>query len=402
MSRTPTNRDRLTRGTLILSAILALAFPAGAAPKKGRNSKAKDQPAPVELAWPEPPLTPRIKVVNILASEADLGRKMTFGESLNKFLTGQKPTIAHIYQPRAIAVSDDGKRVYASDFGESAIFIFDFDTRKVRTFRSERPFGIALDEQENIYVAEEEAKRIVVFDRAGNKIRSMVHEKLARPTGVAIDRARKRLYVADPATKAAPEHTVKIFDLGGKFLGTVGKGKGGCPGCLFFPTYVAVDKAGSVYVSSTMNARVDVFDPGGNYLRSIGTRGTNFGMFDKPKGVAVDSFGNVHVVDSGWSNVQIFNQKGEVLLFYGGRGDYPGLMRNPTGIAIDKENKIYVADYLNYRISVYQLVNTKAEDSFVTLPSSNDKGGEATGNQKREVNTGVRAGANYSNSKGDQ
>jgi NHL repeat len=86
-------------------------------------------------------------------------------------------------------------------------------------------------------------------------------------------------------------------------------------------------------------------------------------MFDKPKGVAIDTFDNVYVVDSGWANVQIFNQAGEPLLFFGGRGTNPGLLNNPTGIAIDRQNRIYVADYLNYRVASYQLVNTKPGDS---------------------------------------
>jgi DNA-binding beta-propeller fold protein YncE len=119
---------------------------------------------------------------------------------------------------------------------------------------------------------------------------------------------------------------------------------------------VATDSTGNVYVSNTLNGRIEVFDAEGTYLRHIGERGNGYGMFDKPKGVAIDSFDNVYVVDSGWSNVQIFNQKGEVLLFFGGRGEYPGLLANPTGIAIDKRNRIYVADFLNYRVASYQLV----------------------------------------------
>jgi DNA-binding beta-propeller fold protein YncE len=335
-----------------------------------KTAAAKSQAQFVDLAWPEAPETPRIKVVDILASEADLGRKITTRESMMKFLTGTKPQIAHIYQPRDVAVSDDGNRVYASDFGQSVIFIFDLEQRKVSTIRSETPFGLALDAHENLYVVEQESKRIVVFDRQGSKLRVITHPRLIRPTDIAIDRQRKLIYVADPGKKNSEEHSVKVLNFEGELVRTIGKGKGDCPGCLFFPTYVAIDKAGNIYVTSTLNARVDVFDPTGNYLRTIGERGTSFGMFDKPKGVALDSFGNIYVADSGWSNVQIFNQKGEVLLFFGGRGDYPGLLKNPTGIAIDKNNKIYVADYLNYRLTVYQLVNTKAEDSYIALPAS--------------------------------
>ena len=338
--------------------------------KATRSNHAKAQAQYVDLTWPEAPETPRIKVVDILASEADLGRKITRRESLMKFLTGATPELAHIYQPRDVAVSDDGNRVYASDFGQSVIFIFDLEHKKVRTIRSEAPFGLALDARENLYVVEQQNRRIVEFDRQGEKLRTITNPKLIRPTDIAIDRQRKVMYVADPGTKNSEEHSVKVFNFEGELVGTIGKGKGDCKGCLFFPTYVAVDKKGNIYITSTLNARVDVFDRAGNYLKTIGERGTSFGMFDKPKGVAVDSFGNIYVADSGWSNVQIFNQKGEVLLFFGGRGNYPGLLKNPTGIAIDKNNRIYVADYLNYRVTVYQLINTKAEDSYIKLPAT--------------------------------
>lgn len=110
------------------------------------------------------------------------------------------------------------------------------------------------------------------------------------------------------------------------------------------------------------------FDANGQFLTSFGQLGNNWGEFDKPKGVALDSFGNVYVVDSGWSNVQIFNPKGQILLFFGGRGPVPGMLKNPISIAIDKQNRIYVGDYLNHRVAVYELVNTKADDSFLKPP----------------------------------
>src|ERR1700737_1490343 len=105
---------RCFRSTVVLLALLALVSTGSAEPQKGKKSKAKNQPQAIELMWPEPPQMPRVKVVNILASESDLGRKTTFAESLNKFLTGQRPQIAHIYQPGALAVSNDGRRIYAS------------------------------------------------------------------------------------------------------------------------------------------------------------------------------------------------------------------------------------------------------------------------------------------------
>jgi len=111
-------------------------------------------------------------------------------------------------------------------------------------------------------------------------------------------------------------------------------------------------------------------------VRTVGRHGDRPGSFGRPKGVAIDAFGNLYVVDSEWANVQIFNRKGQLLLFFGGRGRYPGLLNNPTGIAIDKNNRIYVADTLNYRLNVYQLVNTTAKDSMEPRPVAGEEAEE--------------------------
>ena len=54
-----------------------------------------------------------------------------------------------------------------------------------------------------------------------------------------------------------------------------------------------------------------------------------------------------------------------VLLFFGGRGRVPGLLFNPAGLTIDADNRIYVADAFNARVALYELINTKAEDSVM-------------------------------------
>lgn len=321
--------------------------------------------------WPEPPLMARVAYEQTLVSAESLGIEKTFSQSLFSLLTGTPPPRQHVYQPMDIVVSDDGKRLYVSDFGQLLVFMFDFENKTVTPIQPGerafgRPHGLALDADENLYVVEQANAQITVLDREQNVIGMYTDPSLVRPADIAIDRERGRFYVADPARVFSETHSVKSFSLDGTFLGEVGNGRGTCEGCLLFPTYVEVDDAtGNLYVTSTLKACVDVFDADGNFVSQLGERGKNFGMFDKPKGVAIDTFGNAYVVDSGWSNVQIFNPKGEVLLYFGGRGSSPGLMHNPTGIAIDKNNRIYVADFLGNKVIAYQLVNTTAADSFI-------------------------------------
>jgi DNA-binding beta-propeller fold protein YncE len=332
-------------------------------------------PAPageeVRLVWPPAPQTTRIRFLRSITSEEDLGRDTTFSQELVNFLAGERPPANRVGQPLGIAVSGDGSRLYVSDYLQHGVFIFDFPKKAFSKIGGlAMPAGIALDAQENIYVVETPKKTISVYNRERKRIKTITDPSVVRPVGIAIDSARDRIYLVDTGDKHAKESVVWIFDLQGKRIGKIGHGRGETKDQFINPTYVAVDASGNIYVSDTMNSRVQQFDAEGKYLRTFGGLGDAWGYFDKPKGVAVDSFGNLYVADSGWSNVQIFNPKGQVLLFFGGRGPIPGMMKNPTDIAIDKHNRIYVADYLNHRIGVYELVNTTAADSFLVPPAS--------------------------------
>jgi sugar lactone lactonase YvrE len=329
---------------------------------------------PVEAprpAWPPPPEKARIEFVRTVSSEDDVMHDTTFTQKVADFLAGTTPTAAQIVEPNGIAVSDDGSVLYVSDRAQGAVFVFDFGKKHFLKLGAEKgeagldwPMGVALDGEQNIYVVEQGKKAITVFDPSGKRIRSFTDSSLERPCGIAIDRERRRLYVADSSHTLSKEQTVKIFSFDGKLIGKLGGQKGDGPGYFNVPTYVWVDNDGDVYVTDTMNCRVQAFSPDGKYLRSYGERGDAYGQFSRPKGVAVDTFHNVYVVDSGWSNVQIFNPQGQVLLFFGGRGPLPGMLKNATAVAIDKSNHIYVGDYLNHRVEEYQLVNTSAADSI--------------------------------------
>jgi len=335
---------------------------------------------PVTLRWPDPPDPSRIEYVSIIQSSRDLTGPPSFGDNFKDFIgLDGSAEVRSIIQPADIAVSADGSTVYVSDFAQGIVHVFDQARGEARYFGADeplyRPFGLALDSAGNLYVAEQEKQQIRVIDPGGNTLRFFRSDRLVRPVDIEIDEGRNRLYVADGSHQNSKEHYVRIFDLEGNYLGEIGDGRGSSEGRLLFPTYLAVDESnGSVYVADTMNSRISVFDAQGEFVRTIGSRGDGFGLFDKPKGVDLDAFGNVYVVDSSWSNVQIFGPDGDVLLYFGGRGGYPGLLRNPTAIAIAPDNTIYVGDYLNRRVTIYRLVNTEAGDG---LPTASSATGEA-------------------------
>lgn len=338
-----------------------------------------------EILWPAPPETARIKFLGLLRNQDDLralqggkGGRQWFEEAL----LGPKKVTNALQQPMGLALSRSGARLYVTDYAKPDVLVFDFEKRTVRSLGGngggcQSPLGIAVDAADNVYVVDSTPKQIRVFSPSEAALRSITHESLVRPTGIAVDDARNRLYVADSATAASEQHVIRVFDLAGTYLKALGE-EAGAAGPLAFPTYLTLDPQGNLYVADTMNARVQVFDAEGRYVKTIGERGDAYGMFDKPKGVALDSFGNLYVVDSSWSNVQIFNPRGEILLYFGGRGKVPGLLFNPTGITIGAENRIFVADAFNQRVAMYQLINTTAEDSFPSRASQRSNATEAT------------------------
>jgi DNA-binding beta-propeller fold protein YncE len=114
---------------------------------------------------------------------------------------------------------------------------------------------------------------------------------------------------------------------------------------------------GKVYVSDTMNCRVQVFDRELGWLRSFGSLGVTPGQFRRPKGIAVDRDNVVYVVDSDFNNFQMFDDKGRPLLAVGQYGPRPGQMILPAGIAVGREQRrVYVTEQVSRRVQVFERV----------------------------------------------
>ncbi|MDL2718421.1 MAG: 6-bladed beta-propeller [Acidobacteriota bacterium] len=350
---------RLT-GTLLL-----LAFAAGCATTAPPSKLVK----PV---WPDPPQKARIQFVTGLRSKEDLPQKKSFGSKFQDAAFGSSD-IANVYQPSGLAISDDDKRLYVADWVRGYLVVFDFEQNATRVIGGpdsgqplSSPFSVALDASENVYAVEKEDKVVRVYDRSGKFLRNITTlgtEPFERPTGLAIDKKRDLLYIADSSHVSSLNHRIFVFTTGGKFVRFIGT-RGNIDGAFNVPTFLHVDDDGKLYVSDSLNFRIQIFDADGKFLAKFGQQGDAPGYFSKIKGVAKDTFGNVYVVDAGMSGVTLFNSKFEALLIFGGYSAKPGYFQGPTAIAIDKSNRIYVADNLSARINVYQLLQTKPEESF--------------------------------------
>jgi NHL repeat len=85
-------------------------------------------------------------------------------------------------------------------------------------------------------------------------------------------------------------------------------------GLLHGATDVAFDAQDNSYISDGyINSRVAKFDKNGNWVKSWGTRGTEPGQFNTPHNIATDRDGNVYVADRGNARIQVFDGDGKFL-----------------------------------------------------------------------------------------
>jgi DNA-binding beta-propeller fold protein YncE len=322
--------------------------------------KKKTVAAEPTLVWPLPPDPPRIRFVTAYRTVNDFKQKS--GSRWKSALLGHETErrITQLIKPYGIAVARDG-RVFVTDTAARRVFVFDPGAKTV-TFIAEsgpgkivKPIGVAVDDAGMVFVADATLKRVFGYAPDGHMAIAIGHEgELQNPSGLAIDRQRQVLYVAD-----AKKHQVLCYSSAdGSLLRILGK-RGVEPGEFNFPTNLSVDRQGRLYVADTLNFRVQVFDAAGAVVKSIGSLGDGPGHLNRAKGVGVDSEGHIYVADTSFNNFQIFDADGAILLFVGATGIGPGEFLLPAGLFVDDEDRIYVVDQGNARVQVFQRVSQK-------------------------------------------
>jgi DNA-binding beta-propeller fold protein YncE len=353
-------RRRRARGALTVAAALALGG-CGAPPAPVMELDPGTAPGAEAPMWPPGPNVPRYIYAGQLTGAANFrsdedsrgGAARVFAWIVGLGVEEAEPVV--LRRPQS-GVSDERGRVYVTDVGRQAVFVFDEREGKLAVWdlanggqRFVAPIGVVIGARDEVLVADAELGAVFRLDRDGNPLGSFGGEVLERPTGLARDARAGRVYVAD--TRG---NDVKIFDDSGLLVDYVGRhGKG--RGELNAPTYIAF-RDGKLYVTDTLNSRVQVFDRDGRVLASFGERGLYLGNLARPKGVAVDDEGNVYVVESYYDHLLVFDANGRFLLPLGGTGHAPGQFYLPAGVWTDSRNRVYVADMFNGRVSIFQFL----------------------------------------------
>ena len=178
---------------------------------------------------------------------------------------------------------------------------------------------------------------VLVFDARMGRLRAAWGAgTFGMPHGLTIDR-EDNIWITDVAWQQ-----IYKFSHDGRLLLTIGeRGVAGKDASHFDrPTKVAVANDGSFYVTDGYrNSRVVKFAPDGRYVLEWGTKGAGPGQFDLPHGIALDAQGRVYVADRTNARVQIFDADGHYLKEWKG-----GSLGRPFDIAIASDGTAFVAD----------------------------------------------------------
>uniref|UniRef100_A0A8C4QAS0 RING-type E3 ubiquitin transferase n=1 Tax=Eptatretus burgeri TaxID=7764 RepID=A0A8C4QAS0_EPTBU len=218
-----------------------------------------------------------------------------------------------------------------------------------------RPWGICIDSEGRVIVADRSNDRIQVFSPSGSFLFKFGAHGAApglfdRPAGVAWDAGRGgRIVVADK-----DNHRVQVFSGDGRFLSAFGE-RGSDSGQFCYPWDVAVGgSAGVIAVSDTRNHRVQLFSADGSFLNKYGFEGAFWKHFDSPRGVAFDADSRLLVTDFNNHRLLVVRPDCRAARFLGAPGHGPGQFLRPQGVAVDAEGRIAVADSRNHRVQIFE------------------------------------------------
>ena len=255
--------------------------------------------------------------------------------------------------------------------------------------------GIVLDASGNTYVSISPAQiwkidttgHTTVF--AGNGLTNStgdggqaINATLNNPAGLALD-SSSNLYFAESGgarvRKITPAGIITTV-AGNGATGFAGDGGPATSAKLYYPTSVAIDALGTLYIADSNNHRIRAVSPvgiistfAGNGIPAFvgdGGPATAASLY-YPGSVAVDSTGTVYIGDS--INYRIRKVVGGVISTFAGTGVFgnsgdggpaTSAKIGPSGVVVDPSDNLYVVEHYNIRL-------IRANQANITLVAGN-------------------------------
>ena len=202
-------------------------------------------------------------------------------------------------------------------------------------------FGIAVDDDDNVYVTDGDNGNIVKFDKESVKVKAI------KPTIKGFTARGIAVFGDHVIVTDAGNHQLLVFTMDlclEKIIDCLQTGR---------TIGVACDKVGNMYVCNYGDNCIQVFNTQGVFLYTFSEKGSSSCKLDHPHSICiagdlvyVTEWGNTHCVS-------VFTKEGKFITSFGKRGRKEGEFDSPSGLAVDSDGILYVCDTDNKRLQLF-------------------------------------------------
>lgn len=250
-------------------------------------------------------------------------------------------------------------------FNQAGNFLFDFGQEQI-----DESANLEFNNKTGqIFVGDVNGNEIDVFEPDGTYVRSFgeftvgTDRPFEGPAGVAFSPDFEKFYVANYAGDQ-----IYVFNPEtGEQVNAIGE-SGTQPGQLSGPAALAISETtGNIYVSEQLNSRIQVLTPEGESLSTFGEPrprpidpfipvpdDLQPGQLSAPVDIALDKFDNVYVSDTLNNRIQVFDSKGNFLTLVDQIPTDPSTYFWPIGVEYE-DSKLYTSDFFQNRVVVYDV-----------------------------------------------
>ncbi|CAF1328781.1 unnamed protein product [Rotaria sp. Silwood1] len=275
--------------------------------------------------------------------------------------SGSEPN--HLSFPFGLYVDDD-QTIYVADWGNHRIVEWKSGATNGKVVAGGNgahplsfPYDVIIDkESDNLIISDCGNRRVVRWSgRNGTRGETIISNIACY--GLTMD-DNGSLYVVDDEKHEVRRY--KISDTKGTVVAG-GNGQGNRLDQLSWPTYVFVDRDHSVYVSDLGHGRVMKWEEDatqGIIVAGGQGEGNSLTQLNHPQGVVVDQLGTVYVTD--YWNHRIMRwpkgaTQGSVIVGGNGQGAQSNQLYCPIGLSFDRHGNLYVVDWGNSRVQKFNI-----------------------------------------------
>jgi trimeric autotransporter adhesin len=286
-------------------------------------------------------------------------RKVTVSSSIINTIAGSDAysgdggpaTSALLSYPFGV-VADPSGNLYIGDDGNCRVRKVTASTRTITTFAGN---GVACDTTGGNWTGD-----------GGPAINA----QLGAAEGLALDSAGNLYIAAGGSIRKVTPAGIISTSAGSYLNGYSGDGGPATSAVLSFPEDVAVDSAGNLYIADTDNNRIRKVTFSTGIINTVAGNGTagysgdgvaaTSTELNYPTGVALDGAGNLYIADAGNYRIRKVTVSTGLITTVAGNGNCAfsgdgGLAKNaalcdPADVKLDSAGNLYIADYYNNRI----------------------------------------------------